>query len=183
MSIKLMAKAWETNQKGNDLLVLLAICDYASDEGVLFPSLKTLAEKAKVSKSTLAYILNAYEAIGVITRDQRKRENGSNTSTMYKINHLVIDSKKYKDAYQSTRKYTKKPQCGQGANDMKSEIVDNQTANCGQLEPSYSNHHIINNINPKQVISFYIENIYNKQQKILEKKSYCILKKSEAADE
>ena len=34
MSIKLMAKAWETNQKGNDLLVLLAICDYASDEGV-----------------------------------------------------------------------------------------------------------------------------------------------------
>ena len=27
MSIKLTAKAWETNQSGNDLLVLLALCE------------------------------------------------------------------------------------------------------------------------------------------------------------
>lgn len=34
MSIKLLSKAWETDQKGNDLLVLLALCDFANDEGV-----------------------------------------------------------------------------------------------------------------------------------------------------
>ena len=82
MSIKLTAKAWETNQSGNDLLVLLALCDFSNDEGVSFPSLKTLSSKAKVSKTTLSYILRAYEDIGVITRERRTRDNKSNTSTL-----------------------------------------------------------------------------------------------------
>lgn len=186
MSIKLMSKAWDTDQKGNDLLVLLAMCDYASDEGILFPSLKTLGAKSKVSKSTLAYILNAYESIGVITRDKRKRDNGSNTSTQYQINHLDINLEEYKKAYQEARNYTKKPQCGQGQEvkkveivDKENDIVDKGNANCGQLEPSYSNHHSFNHhlktskkesvIKIKDIISYYSENISSLQAKIKEK--------------
>ena len=186
MSIKLMTKAWDTDQKGNDLLVLLAMCDYASDEGILFPSLKTLGAKSKVSKSTLAYILNAYESIGVITRDKRKRDNGSNTSTQYQINHLDINLEEYKKAYQEARNYTKKPQCGQGQEDKKVEIVDKENdivdkgnSNCGQLEPSTLNHHSFNHhlktskkesvIKIKDIISYYSENISSLQAKIKEK--------------
>ena len=98
-----------------------------------------------------------------------------NTSTKYKINQLNVDVNKFKEAYQKARKYTKKPQCGQGENKMKNEIVDNQNANCGQLEPSYSNHHIINNITPKKVITYYSKNISYKQEKILEQTSYTQL--------
>ncbi|MCT7528795.1 helix-turn-helix domain-containing protein [Aliarcobacter cryaerophilus] len=210
MSIKLTAKAWETNQSGNDLLVLLALCDFSNDEGLSYPSLKTLSSKAKVGKSTLAYILKAYEDIGVITRERRTRDNKSNTSTLYKINHLDIDIEAYKKAYQKARNYTaaneETPHCGQGINDTNvdkgSHIVDKGSANCGQLEPSSINHQDINQekrennskltnakketaplsfsknenvkseINPKEIIEAYRENISNKHSDIEEQSSF-----------
>ena len=152
MSIKLTAKAWETNQSGNDLLVLLALCDFSNDEGVSFPSLKTLLSKAKVSKTTLSYILRAYEDIGVITRERRTRDNKSDTSTLYKINHLNIDANAYQKAYQKARNYISKndesPQCEHPTKDKivntGSEIVNTLTANCEHLEPSSINHQVIN---------------------------------------
>ena len=152
MSIKLTAKAWETNQSGNDLLVLLALCDFSNDEGVSFTSLKTLSSKAKVSKTTLSYILRAYEDIGVITRERRTRDNKSDTSTLYKINHLNIDANAYQKAYQKARNYISKndesPQCEHPTKDNNvntgSENVNTLTANCEHLEPSSINHQVIN---------------------------------------
>ena len=214
MSIKLTAKAWETNQSGNDLLVLLALCDFSNDEGLSYPSLKTLSSKAKVGKSTLAYILKAYEDIGVITRERRTRDNKSNTSTLYKINHLNIDVEAYKKAYQKARNYTaaneETPHCGQGINDTivdkGSHIVDKGSANCGQLEPSSINHQVINQeerrennsnltnakketaplsfsknenieseINPKEIIEAYRNQISNKHSDIQEPTSFNII--------
>lgn len=199
MSIKLMAKAWESNVSGNDLLVLLALCDFANDDGELYPSLATIKKKSKVSKSSLCYILKAYEDIGVITRLKRKRENGSDTSTHYKILTLDFNGEAYKVAYQNARKYVAVespqcehpyPQCGHPQKeenikivDTPFQIVDTQNANCGHLEPSYINHQYINHqekyiqkenenedlkIKPKDLITFYKENISNLQSKIKE---------------
>jgi len=175
-----MSKAWETDQRGNDLLVLLALCDFASDEGVCFPSLSTLKDKAKVSKTTLTYILNAYEEIGAITRTQRKRENKSDTSTLYKINTLVIDSNKYKEAYQKARKYTpKSSQCEHHLQDEKNHNVNTQTANCEHLEPSSFNHQdkeknkkeTLPDVKPQDIIHAYREFICNLNSKVKETKS------------
>ncbi len=191
MSVKLMAKAWDTDQKGNDLLVLLALCDFANDDGELFPSLATISKKAKVGATTLKYILRAYEDIGVITREKRKRENGSDTSNFYKINTLLIDSSAYKKAYQKARNYNQeKSQCDPHQEIEKNhivtptfEIVTPLIENCDPLEPSYSNHQDINHqekyiqkenenedlkIKPKDLITFYKENISNLQSKIKE---------------
>ena len=214
MSIKLTAKAWETNQSGNDLLVLLALCDFSNDEGVSFPSLKTLSSKAKVSKTTLSYILRAYEDIGVITRERRTRDNKSNTSTLYKINHLNIDANAYQKAYQKARNYISKndesPQCEHPTKDKivntGSEIVNTLTANCEHLEPSSINHQVINQeerrennsnltnakketaplsfsknenvkseINPKEIIEAYRNQISNKHSDIQEPTSFNII--------
>ena len=214
MSIKLTAKAWETNQSGNDLLVLLALCDFSNDEGVSFPSLKTLSSKAKVSKTTLSYILRAYEDIGVITRERRTRDNKSNTSTLYKINHLDIDIEAYKKAYQKARNYISKkdesPQCEHPIKDKivntGSEIVNTLSANCEHLEPSSINHQVINQeerrennsnltnakketaplsfsknenikseINPKEIIEAYRNQISNKHSDIQEPTSFNII--------
>ena len=211
MSIKLTAKAWETNQSGNDLLVLLALCDFSNDEGVSFPSLKTLSSKAKVSKTTLSYILRAYEDIGVITRERRTRDNKSDTSTLYKINHLNIDANAYQKAYQKARNYISKndesPQCEHPTKDKivntGSEIVNTLTANCEHLEPSSINHQVINQeerrennskltnakketaplsfsknendkseINPKEIIEAYRNQISNKHSDIEEPRSF-----------
>lgn len=211
MSIKLTAKAWETNQSGNDLLVLLALCDFSNDEGVSFPSLKTLSSKAKVSKTTLSYILRAYEDIGVITRERRTRDNKSDTSTLYKINHLNIDANAYQKAYQKARNYISKndesPQCEHPTKDKivntGSEIVNTLSANCEHLEPSSINHQVINQeerrennsnltnakketaplsfsknendkseINPKEIIEAYRNQISNKHSDIQEPTSF-----------
>lgn len=152
MSIKLMNQAWETNASGNDLLVLLALCDFSNDDGLSFPSLKTLSTKAKVSKSTLSYILRAYEEVGVITREKRQRDNKSDASTMYKINHLNFDIKSYKKAYQKSRKYTEKvhnvntlsPQCEHGVNPENNINVNTGVfAQCEHLyEPPVINHQV-----------------------------------------
>ena len=214
MSIKLTAKAWETNQSGNDLLVLLALCDFSNDEGVSFPSLKTLSSKAKVSKTTLSYILRAYEDIGVITRERRTRDNKSDTSTLYKINHLNIDANAYQKAYQKARNYISKndesPQCEHPTKDKivntGSEIVNTLTANCEHLEPSSINHQVINQeerrennskltnakketaplsfsknenvkseINPKEIIEAYKNQISNKHSDIQEPTSFNVI--------
>ena len=210
MSIKLTAKAWETSQSGNDLLVLLALCDFSNDEGVSFPSLKTLCNKAKVSKTTLSYILKAYQEIGVLTRTRRTRDNNSDTSTLYQINHLNIDANEYQKAYQKARNYTAKSdensQCEHPLKDTNvntgSEIVNTLSANCEHLEPSSINHQDINQekrennsnltnakketaplsfsknenvkseINPKEIIEAYKNQISNKHSDIQEPTSF-----------
>ena len=211
MSIKLTAKAWETNQSGNDLLVLLALCDFSNDEGLSYPSLKTLCNKAKVSKTTLSYILKAYQEIGVLTRTRRTRDNNSDTSTLYQINHLNIDANEYQKAYQKARNYTAKsdesPQCEHPSKDTNvntgSEIVNTLSANCEHLEPSSINHQVINQeerkennsnltnakketaplsfsknenikseINPKEIIEAYRNQISNKHSDIQEPTSF-----------
>ena len=185
MSVKLMSKAWETELKANPLLVLLAMCDFANDEGELYPSLKTLANKARVSKTTLSYILNAFEIMNVITRTKRKRDNGSDTSTHYKINHFRISLKVFQKAYNEVRKSNKSSQCEHGgcspSVNTQNQNVNTQNAKCEHLEPSYINHQYINHhsigkILPKDIITFYYQYISTLQEKIKEIKSVNAMK-------
>jgi hypothetical protein len=103
MSIKLITKAWDTQFKGNDLLVLISLADNASDEGYCFPSWNTIMKKTKVGKSTLSYILKSFEHFGVLERKSRKREDGSNTSNEYIINIIDVNIDKFTKYKQSLR--------------------------------------------------------------------------------
>ncbi len=50
MSIKLMSQAWEQSDVGgSELLLLLALADFANDEGVCWPSTPQLAKKIRLS--------------------------------------------------------------------------------------------------------------------------------------
>lgn len=50
MSIKLLNLAWRFSKtKGGDLLILLGIADFANDEGIAYPSIATLAKKARLT--------------------------------------------------------------------------------------------------------------------------------------
>mgnify|MGYP000212248842 CR=1 FL=1 len=91
-----MNKAWETSFKGNDLLILLSLADNASDEGYCFPSWNTIRNKTKVSKGTLSYTLKAFEHFGLIERNHRNRENGSNKSNEYLVKVFDIDIEEFK---------------------------------------------------------------------------------------
>ena len=86
MAIDLMTLAFKTPYKPTPKVVLLTLCDNANDQGECYPSLKTLSKKSSVGSSNLNYVLNTLETIGLFSREKRKRENGSNTSTLYRIN-------------------------------------------------------------------------------------------------
>lgn len=85
MSIKLIQQAWDSDLKGNDLLVLIALADNASDEGYCWPSWQSIMSKTKVSRGTLSSVLNRLESGGYIARESRKRDSGSDASNGYFI--------------------------------------------------------------------------------------------------
>jgi hypothetical protein len=58
MSIKVMTEVWESSStKGGSRLVLLALADFANDEGYCFPSLERIALKSALSKRNVQMIL------------------------------------------------------------------------------------------------------------------------------
>ncbi len=58
MSIRIMSLVWERSQhKGSELLLLLAIADNANDQGVAYPSIRTLAKKTRLRERTVQYLL------------------------------------------------------------------------------------------------------------------------------
>lgn len=70
MSIRVMSLVWEhSEQKEGALLVLLALADFAHDDGTMaFPSIKTLAKKARLSDRSVQYALRKLEEDGEIER-------------------------------------------------------------------------------------------------------------------
>jgi hypothetical protein len=84
MSVKVMNHVWHhSRQSGGALLVLLAIADHASDDGGnAWPSLPTLALKARLSERQVVNVLHRLEGAGEIVID-RGRGRG-------RINHYRV---------------------------------------------------------------------------------------------
>ena len=65
MSIRVMSRVWErSRQSGGALLVLLAMADFADDQGLAFPSIGTLARKARLSERQVQRVLAELAAAG-----------------------------------------------------------------------------------------------------------------------
>jgi hypothetical protein len=70
-------------------IVLYWLADHHNGEtGLCFPSLKTLERQCEMNRSTIVRHLEVLESAGLISRDKRVRDNGSQTSTSYSL-HLV----------------------------------------------------------------------------------------------
>lgn len=67
MSIKVMHEVWmHSKQSGGALLTLLAMADCADDAGICWPSIATLARKARLHQRQVFYILQNLKAGGEI---------------------------------------------------------------------------------------------------------------------
>jgi Helix-turn-helix domain len=72
MSIKVMTEVWESsNTKGGARLVLLALADYANDEGYCHPGVERLALKSALTERNVQFILRDLEARGELVTLQR----------------------------------------------------------------------------------------------------------------
>lgn len=78
MSVKVMARVWERSRhSGGALVLLLAMADFADDDGRCWPAVSTLATKSRMSERNARYALRALEASGEI----RTVEGGGRSQT------------------------------------------------------------------------------------------------------
>ena len=68
MSIRVQAELWSSSkQAGTALLLLLAIADFADDEGRAYPSVSTLAQKIRSSTRNTQLLLKKLKDSGELT--------------------------------------------------------------------------------------------------------------------
>ncbi len=84
VSIRVMARVWEHSQSsGGQLLVLLAIADFADDHGKAWPSVSTLAKKARISERHTQKVIKQLKDMGELVADQRP--SGHWGTNLYRI--------------------------------------------------------------------------------------------------
>src|SRR5687767_11875054 len=83
MSIKLLDRGWRYSKaRGGDLLVLLGIADFANDEGIAYPSIATLAAKARLTVRNTQRAIRRLVSLGELTIDEGRGPHGTH---IYKI--------------------------------------------------------------------------------------------------
>ena len=85
MSVKALTWAFEQPISATEKVVLLALADHANEHGLCWPSISLLVQRAHVGERTVQRAIQALEDGGFITRERRQRENGSDTSNLYRL--------------------------------------------------------------------------------------------------
>jgi helix-turn-helix protein len=84
MSIAIMSQVWKhSKQEGGALLVLLALADFANDEGICYPAQHTLAKKSRLSARQVRRVLSDLIASGELSIVRAGRGRG--LKTIYRV--------------------------------------------------------------------------------------------------
>lgn len=87
MSVRWITWAWEQEcSSAGEKLTLIALADHAGEHGVAWPASARLAEKTGQGRSTVLRQLARLEEQGLIRREERHREDGSQTTSLI---HLI----------------------------------------------------------------------------------------------
>lgn len=79
MSIEVMSSVWGSSRLGGtELLLMLAIADFANSEGVAYPSVATLAKKIRMSERNAHYLLRKLEESGELEIERNAGPKGCN---------------------------------------------------------------------------------------------------------
>jgi hypothetical protein len=88
MSIRVMTSVWDNSPyEGGELLVLLALADWADDQGRCWPSVPAIAQKARLKERHVYSILSKFRTDEIIHCEQG---GGRGRSTVYLINTAKI---------------------------------------------------------------------------------------------
>ena len=67
------------------IAVYIYLADRANKNGICWPAIPTIARDLKISESTTRRALHDLRKAGLISTEQRYRENGGNTSLRYVV--------------------------------------------------------------------------------------------------
>jgi hypothetical protein len=83
MSIRVTSWVWEnTRAEGAELLVLLALAEHAGNDGSCYPSMRRIAERARLSLRGAQTAMRALEAKGAISTSRNTGPHGCNRYTV-----------------------------------------------------------------------------------------------------
>lgn len=85
MSHAVSTWAWKQKLDPRQKLVLVKLADSANDDGVCWPSLRTLEPHLGMSKSAIDRALKKLVEAGLLVVEQRQRENGTRRSNYYRL--------------------------------------------------------------------------------------------------
>lgn len=87
MSIKVMTEVWANSAaEGTALLMMLAIADFADDEGYAYPGIGTLAKKCRVSRRSIQRSIKHCQEIKELGVAQNKGiKTGHGSTNLYRI--------------------------------------------------------------------------------------------------
>ena len=71
--------------KPRDYAVYCCLVKHSDKNGVCFPSRRLIAEECCIDKKTVDSAIKNLEKAGLVTKQKRKRKDGSNTSNLYKV--------------------------------------------------------------------------------------------------
>ena len=78
MSIKCMSRVWElSQQRGGALLFLLALADYADDNGFCWPGYGKLAQKTRVTRRNVSRLVERVAISGELWAINRRRHQSN----------------------------------------------------------------------------------------------------------
>lgn len=63
--------------------VFMYLKDRADENGQCYPSIATISRELKLSRSTVKRSIADLTKAGLVTKEQRYRQNGANSSTLY----------------------------------------------------------------------------------------------------
>ena len=75
----------EYRLKPRDNAVYCCLVKHIDKNGVCFPSRRLIAEECCIDKKTVDAALRSLEKIGLVKKQKRKRQDGSNTSNLYTV--------------------------------------------------------------------------------------------------
>lgn len=92
MSIKVMSLVWDhSDAKGSALLLMLALADFADEDGVnIFPSVGTVAKKCRMTPRNVQILLHRLTASGELTIEPMAGPHGTN---QYRVMTAVLAQK------------------------------------------------------------------------------------------
>ena len=71
--------------KPREFIVYCCLVKHSDKNGICFPSRRLIAEECCIDKKTADTAIKNLEKAGLVTKQKRKWQEGSNTSSLYKV--------------------------------------------------------------------------------------------------
>lgn len=81
-----LTQAYRLDLPHRAICVYIYLLDRANKENTCWPSIPTIAKDLHLSESTTRRAVNDLRKAGLIRTEQQYRENGGNSSLLYKLN-------------------------------------------------------------------------------------------------